>query len=214
MAGGRIRRRGIWRYTQQIKFFMLFLTFGSLLVWRYSFSYTAVFRSLTGDPRNNIGVSSQYGGCMLGRISMGISDVGWEQLKAADSRWLYDPGDEPLVEFTPIEFHLSSVHPPVRFLPHVYQANYFRNPCTPGRCAHGDRCEVVYATSSSVAVWIPYWLVFFLYAFVTYRIMWRDRPWPAGVCQVCGFDLRGSESGKCPECSLGIPAEERQSSGD
>ncbi len=35
--------------------------------------------------------------------------------------------------------------------------------------------------------------------------------YPTGKCQHCGYDLRGSESGKCPEC--GKPYEEADSAG-
>lgn len=39
---------------------------------------------------------------------------------------------------------------------------------------------------------------------ITVWLMWRDRRIPTGHCQGCGYDLRGSSSGRCPECGLSV----------
>jgi len=39
-------------------------------------------------------------------------------------------------------------------------------------------------------------------------LWWRDRPFPAGCCTKCGYDLRGGVSPACPECAA--PVTERE----
>ncbi|MHC5112072.1 MAG: hypothetical protein ACYTHJ_19590 [Planctomycetota bacterium] len=37
------------------------------------------------------------------------------------------------------------------------------------------------------------------------RWRWGDEsPYPAGMCQICGYDLTGNESGQCPECGEAV----------
>jgi len=58
----------------------------------------------------------------------------------------------------------------------------------------------------------PYWLVislwipFLVVAVPTAFLWWRDRPFAAGRCPTCGYDLRGNASGACPECGTTIQA--------
>jgi hypothetical protein len=47
---------------------------------------------------------------------------------------------------------------------------------------------------------IPLWIPLACIAIPTALAYWRDRPRPRGHCQSCGYDLRGSHSGRCPEC--------------
>jgi hypothetical protein len=37
-------------------------------------------------------------------------------------------------------------------------------------------------------------------ALPTAYLFWRDRRYPRGHCQTCGYDLTGNTSGVCPEC--------------
>ncbi len=50
-------------------------------------------------------------------------------------------------------------------------------------------------------VTLPLWLPLLLIAIPTAFLWWRDRPPKPGHCP-CGYDLRGNESGTCPECGL------------
>lgn len=42
-------------------------------------------------------------------------------------------------------------------------------------------------------------------ALLTWAIRDRMRPAPAWACQACGYDLRGSQGGWCPECGVSGP---------
>lgn len=51
---------------------------------------------------------------------------------------------------------------------------------------------------------IPFWLPFILVGLPTAFLWWRDRPFPKGCCQSCGYNLTGNASGICPECGTRI----------
>jgi hypothetical protein len=47
----------------------------------------------------------------------------------------------------------------------------------------------------------PLWTPLGLLALATFALWWRERrPFPAGRCRTCGYDLTGNVSGRCPEC--------------
>jgi len=46
----------------------------------------------------------------------------------------------------------------------------------------------------------PLWIPFVFTALPTAYLFWRDRRHPPGHCQRCGYNLKGNESGVCPEC--------------
>lgn len=47
---------------------------------------------------------------------------------------------------------------------------------------------------------LPLWTVLVALAFPTAILFYRDRRFPPGHCQRCGYDLTGNVSGVCPEC--------------
>ncbi len=49
-------------------------------------------------------------------------------------------------------------------------------------------------------VQIPLWLPLLAFAIPTAWLWRRDRRPPKGYCQMCAYNLRGNESGRCPEC--------------
>jgi hypothetical protein len=51
---------------------------------------------------------------------------------------------------------------------------------------------------------VPLWLLFIIGLVPTLWLMWRDRPYPPGHCQSCRYDLRGSQSHRCPECGNAV----------
>ncbi len=48
------------------------------------------------------------------------------------------------------------------------------------------------------------WLVFSVFAFPTALLWYRDRRPLKGHCQGCGYNLKGNETGVCPECGESI----------
>ena len=48
--------------------------------------------------------------------------------------------------------------------------------------------------------YIPFWMLLALVGLPTAILWYRDRRWPKGRCQSCGYDLTGNVSGICPEC--------------
>ena len=46
----------------------------------------------------------------------------------------------------------------------------------------------------------PLWLPLAVIGVPTILAWRRDRPFPPGHCQRCGYDLTGNVSGRCPEC--------------
>lgn len=57
--------------------------------------------------------------------------------------------------------------------------------------------------------WIaPLGLAVAMLAALSTFIFWRTRLGiPEGHCRVCGYDLRGNESGRCSECGAGVETE-------
>ena len=53
---------------------------------------------------------------------------------------------------------------------------------------------------SHLYVGFPVWIPFVLIAVPTIVAWRRDRRFPPGHCQKCGYDLTGNESGVCSEC--------------
>ena len=51
---------------------------------------------------------------------------------------------------------------------------------------------------------IPFWMLFGAVAIPTSLLWWRDRRYPKGHCQSCGYDLTGNTSGVCPECGTDV----------
>ncbi|MCP4590956.1 MAG: hydrogenase maturation nickel metallochaperone HypA [bacterium] len=51
---------------------------------------------------------------------------------------------------------------------------------------------------------LPLWMVALTMAVPTAFLWWRDRRWPPGRCQFCGYDLTANTSGVCPECGSAI----------
>jgi hypothetical protein len=49
-------------------------------------------------------------------------------------------------------------------------------------------------------VGVPLWVLLVLTLIPTAFLWYRDRRWPRGHCQACGYNLTGNESGACPEC--------------
>lgn len=52
--------------------------------------------------------------------------------------------------------------------------------------------------------WEHLWVIWAVSAACTAALAvylhWADRPFPAGHCKTCGYDLKGNVSGACPEC--------------
>ncbi len=57
-------------------------------------------------------------------------------------------------------------------------------------------------------LFFPFWLPFLLPALPTSWLFWSDhrRRTRVGHCAMCGYDLTGNTSGKCPECGATTPA--------
>ncbi len=80
----------------------------------------------------------------------------------------------------------------------------------------GFRCEVIPASGPWVyqpvipsvggkpLAFIPLWLPLVIVAIPTIWLWWRDRRFPTGHCENCGYDLTGNVSGRCPECGNAI----------
>ena len=47
---------------------------------------------------------------------------------------------------------------------------------------------------------LPLWVLLAAFGVPTLFLWWRDRRYPKGHCQDCGYDLTGNVSGICPEC--------------
>jgi predicted amidophosphoribosyltransferase len=57
---------------------------------------------------------------------------------------------------------------------------------------------------------IVFYLVpFILLATATSYLWWRDRPYPRGRCQFCGYNLTGNISGICSECGAPIRSQDQ-----
>ena len=54
--------------------------------------------------------------------------------------------------------------------------------------------------SVSTSALLPLWLVTLVLASGVVLLFWLDRPFPILHCETCGYNLRGSTSGRCPEC--------------
>ena len=50
----------------------------------------------------------------------------------------------------------------------------------------------------------PIWMLVLPAALPTAFLLYRDRRYPPGHCQGCGYDLTGNESGVCPECGRAV----------
>jgi hypothetical protein len=53
-------------------------------------------------------------------------------------------------------------------------------------------------------VYVPLWLPLLSFAVPTAFLWWRDRRYPPGHCQTCGYNLTGNVSGICPECGTAV----------
>lgn len=60
------------------------------------------------------------------------------------------------------------------------------------------------ATEFLRIVRVPFWIPLIVIAVPTAYLWWRDRRFPRGRCQRCGYDLTGNVSGRCPECGTPI----------
>jgi len=62
---------------------------------------------------------------------------------------------------------------------------------------------------------IPLWLPFLLIALPTGYLFWSDhrRRMRSGCCMKCGYDLKGNQSGTCPEYGAGMSDTARRGEG-
>jgi len=60
--------------------------------------------------------------------------------------------------------------------------------------------ENLMETAGTLTVMIPLWIPFAIGVIPTVCLWWRDRRYPPGHCQTCGYNLTGNVSGRCPEC--------------
>jgi hypothetical protein len=52
---------------------------------------------------------------------------------------------------------------------------------------------------------VPIWIPLLVVALPTAFVWWRDRRRiPPGHCQICGYNLTGNVSGRCPECGSAV----------
>lgn len=72
-------------------------------------------------------------------------------------------------------------------------------------CIHNGNCKVRSASISSHGVRMPFWTLLAALLATGLVLFWRDRRFPAGCCQICGYDLTANASGTCPECGQQIP---------
>jgi len=72
-----------------------------------------------------------------------------------------------------------------------------------------DRIGLDWPVSMGRAWEIPLWMPFAAVAIPT-AVLWRRdrRPPRKGHCPHCGYNLKGNESGVCPECSTPVPKQE------
>ena len=54
--------------------------------------------------------------------------------------------------------------------------------------------------SNDTFLLVPFWMILVIVAIPTFILWRRDRRYPEGCCQGCGYDLTGNESGVCSEC--------------
>lgn len=106
----------------------------------------------------------------------------------------------PLVEVRKIARSISCCGFPYHRLPSRYSVEH-TYPCRNSwKCSLGSKCplqgKVFLASELSFPLWIPtvITLIPALWA------IWKDRFFPRGCCQYCGFDLRSTKSGFCTEC--------------
>ena len=52
----------------------------------------------------------------------------------------------------------------------------------------------------STSVLVPLWFTALVLASGVVLLFWLDRPFPILHCETCGYNFRGSTSGRCPEC--------------
>ena len=62
----------------------------------------------------------------------------------------------------------------------------------------------VYSGSGKTMIVCPIWIILIIIALPTAYLFYRDRRYPRGHCQGCGYDLTGNVSGVCPECGRAV----------
>lgn len=61
-----------------------------------------------------------------------------------------------------------------------------------------------FITSRTTHIFLPFWIPLLIVAAATILAFKYDRQFKPGHCQICGYDLRGAEHKKCPECGSEI----------
>lgn len=63
-----------------------------------------------------------------------------------------------------------------------------------------------FSDHTSTTIFVPIWSLVLLSGVPTVWLWYRDRRRRHGLCANCGYDLRGSVSGVCPECGTPPPS--------
>ncbi len=61
-----------------------------------------------------------------------------------------------------------------------------------------------YSGVRTTHLFVPLWMPLLAVGSATILCWRRDRRYPPGHCQKCGYDLTGNTSGACPECGVAV----------
>jgi len=188
------------RWPRYLKWTASLLLVCLVIIWVLSYTVDVSYRSEADNPPVFHTIALDNGGIWLSQVTTDAPNSALRQLrrnKETFGAWLPPVSGWEVAKRTT---GMSTIHAKTPFFPSI-QTIVRPTPCqTACTCGLGEQCQIRGRSFLYLWIWIPFWIPSTLLMVLILACFWVGRRFPAAQCQACGYDLRGVNHDRCPEC--------------